>query len=194
MQGRSRVLQAMQSFSTQKPSTAIEILKFLPIEIPFCVSWSIEREMCLFQSCNTPREVCLSSNFCEEKNAVLEPPWSLPMGNIYLGNLRIQAVIAFTKPASHQIEYSGMLFISALHRHGVLVIVKNMEKWAWSSNSTARNSRKGVWKVLHFPMSPSECFIVFRCLLFCTELTGTSLEFHSFGDFPAYFQCFKRMF
>lgn len=74
-------LQAMQSYGIQR-SSSIEILLFLTMEIPFCVPWSVESEVCLFQSHGIPGGVSLNSSLSE--------------GEIYFGNLIIQTVISYS--------------------------------------------------------------------------------------------------
>lgn len=87
-------LQPMKSFGTQRASTAIEIFWFLAVEVPFCASWAIEREVSLFQSHSIPGGASLNSNLCEGKQshfgAVMKPingkysPWEFdnPNSNI----------------------------------------------------------------------------------------------------------------
>lgn len=174
MQRRRGRVSCKQSYGTQRSSSAIEILQFLTMEILFCVSCSVENEVCLFESHGTPGGVSLISSLSEGKN--LPSEFDNPNSNILQ---KYPTVISCSKPVSHWIENCDMLFNSAFTHCEVLVIVEDMGKWGWRSNSTARSSWKGLQKVLHFPMSPSQCFSVFRCLLFCTALARTYLEFQS---------------
>lgn len=155
-------------------------------EIPFSASWSVEREVCLFQSHSTPGGVSLDSNLCEGKKAILEPPWSYQREVFALGIWYSKRYYPPESQCLNQTENCDRLFISALNCCGVLVTVNVMEKTGLKQSVCSRNSRKGVWKVLHFPMSPSQYFIVFRCLLFRTDVTGTRLEFQSFSEFPVF--------
>lgn len=67
-----RELQHSQSYGNQRSSTATEMLLFLAMEIPFCASWSVEREVCLFLSHSIPGAVPLNSNLCEEKRTTIK--------------------------------------------------------------------------------------------------------------------------
>lgn len=72
----------MQYYGIQISSSAIEILQFLNMEIPFFVSWSVETEVCLFQSHGTLGGVSLNSSLSKRKSS--------------LGNLIIQTVIYYS--------------------------------------------------------------------------------------------------
>lgn len=103
-------LQTMKSYGTQMSSTAIEIFHFLAMEIPFSGSWSVEREVCLFQSHSTSGGVFLNSNLCEGKKSHFGTTMKLPMGNICLGNLIIQTILSSRKPVSQPDRESWQAF------------------------------------------------------------------------------------